>query len=50
MRLPFLDRTRELGRLKRALANDGWTLVAVYGRRRLGKSRLLERALFGRRL
>jgi hypothetical protein len=49
MRLPFLDRVRELSRLRRALDGDGLTLVAIYGRRRLGKSRLVEHLLDGRR-
>jgi hypothetical protein len=45
--LPFLDRARELDRLQRALAGPA-ALLVVYGRRRLGKSRLLREALTGR--
>ena len=45
MRLPFLDRGRELSRLRRALSRPGGALIAVYGRRRCGKSRLLQEAL-----
>ena len=48
MRLPFLNRERELSRLARALASRGTSLVAVYGRRRLGKSRLVQQALADR--
>ena len=47
MRLPFLDRARELSRLRRALSRPGGSLIAVYGRRRCGKSRLLQEALRG---
>jgi hypothetical protein len=42
MRLPFLDRSEELARLKTLLARTDGTLGVLYGRRRLGKSRLLE--------
>ena len=49
MRLPFLNRRRELGRLRRALARPGGSLIVVYGRRRCGKSRLLQEALRGQR-
>ena len=48
MRLPFLDRSRELTRLRRALSRPGGALIVVYGRRRCGKSRLLREALRGR--
>lgn len=48
MKLAFLDRSAELARLERAFdARDG-SLVVLYGRRRLGKSRLLQEALRGR--
>ena len=47
MRLPFLDRVRELTRLRRALSRPGGSLIVVYGRRRCGKSRLLQEALRG---
>ena len=49
MRLPFLDRTRELTRLRRALSRPGGSLIVVYGRRRCGKSRLVQEALRERR-
>ncbi|MBN1676852.1 MAG: ATP-binding protein [Kiritimatiellae bacterium] len=42
MRLPFLDRTEELGRLRRALAAATPNLAVLYGRRRCGKSRLIQ--------
>ncbi|MBT9558992.1 MAG: ATP-binding protein, partial [Myxococcales bacterium] len=44
---PFLNRVRELARLRKAF-DAGAPLVTVYGRRRLGKSRLLREALGGR--
>ena len=47
VRLPFLDRVRELTRLRRALSRPGGALIVVYGRRRCGKSRLLQEALRG---
>ena len=49
MQLPFLDREQEIKRIARALADPGGALVCVYGRRRLGKSRLVRRAIAGRR-
>ena len=48
MKLPFLDRKRELARLRAALAGPSSSLSVVYGRRRLGKSRLLQEAVRGR--
>lgn len=45
MQLPFLDREQEIRRITRALADPAGALVCVYGRRRLGKSRLVRRAL-----
>lgn len=47
MRLPFLGRTRELAKLQRAFRADNGNLVCLFGRRRLGKSRLLIEALHG---
>ena len=49
MRLPFLDRVREITRLRRALSRQDGSLIVVYGRRRCGKSRLLQEALRERR-
>lgn len=46
--LPFLDRAAELRRLRRALDTPP-SFTVVFGRRRLGKSRLLREALRGRR-
>lgn len=43
----FLDRTDELKRLARALKADGGALAVVYGRRRCGKSTLIQRAVGG---
>jgi AAA+ ATPase superfamily predicted ATPase len=48
MALPFLNRTAELARLERALSGRDGTLSVVYGRRRVGKSRLVREALTGR--
>jgi hypothetical protein len=48
MRLPFLDRDRELGRLGRALDREEDALLCLYGRRRCGKSRLIREAVEGR--
>lgn len=45
--LPFLDRDRELSRLRASVAEAG-SLAVVYGRRRLGKSRLVREALIDR--
>ena len=42
MRLPFLDRDREVARLRRALSSPEASFCCVYGRRRCGKSRLLQ--------
>jgi len=42
MRLHFMDRTREITKLKRALASPDPSLVVIYGRRRCGKSTLLQ--------
>ena len=39
-RLAFVNRVRELSRLRRALSRPGGALIVVYGRRRCGKSRL----------
>jgi len=45
MKLPFLNRTEELFRLQKAFNAANSTLVCLYGRRRCGKSRLLQKAL-----
>ena len=42
MRLQFLNRTREISKLTRALSSSEPTFVVVYGRRRCGKSTLLQ--------
>ena len=42
MRLPFLDREKERARIVRAVRSDSPSFVVVYGRRRCGKSRLLQ--------
>lgn len=45
MRLPFLNRENERGRLERAIQAKHGTFCCVYGRRRCGKSRLLNQVL-----
>jgi AAA+ ATPase superfamily predicted ATPase len=45
MRLHFLDRENEKSRLARALSADEGTFCCFYGRRRCGKSRLLQETL-----
>ena len=42
MRLQFLNRTREISKLTRALNSSEPTFIVVYGRRRCGKSTLLQ--------
>ncbi len=43
--LPFLNREREISRFERALKRPADALYCVYGRRRLGKSRLIRRVI-----
>jgi len=43
MRLHFLNRTREIAKLTRALKSSDPAFIVVYGRRRCGKSTLLQR-------
>jgi len=45
MRLPFVDRSEEAARLKRLRAGREGALGVVYGRRRCGKTRLLQEIL-----
>ncbi|MBL8026938.1 MAG: ATP-binding protein, partial [Fibrobacteres bacterium] len=45
MKLPFYDRKNEISRLRIAFQANESNLVCLYGRRRYGKSRLLQRAL-----
>lgn len=49
VRFPFLDRKDELARVCKVLDARAPGLVVVYGRRRLGKSRLIQQALEGRK-
>ena len=42
MRLHFMSRTRELAKLTRVLGSPDPSLVVIYGRRRCGKSTLLQ--------
>lgn len=43
--MDFIDRNKELGRLEAALNGCKGKLLVVYGRRRLGKSRLIKKIL-----
>jgi len=47
--VPFIDRRVELGVLEREWGAPGLRVVVVYGRRRVGKTRLLAEWLRGRR-
>ncbi len=47
--VPFMDREVELRVLEDEYARDGFSLVMVYGRRRVGKTRLLQEFMRGRR-
>ena len=49
MKLPFLNRSGEMERLQRALSQEESVLLCLYGRRRCGKSRLLQEALHGKK-
>jgi len=42
MRLQFLNRQKEIERIEKAIRSDSAELIVVYGRRRLGKTRLLR--------
>lgn len=45
MRLQFLNRQKEIERIERAIRSESAELVIVYGRRRLGKTRLLRQVV-----
>ncbi|WP_083774379.1 ATP-binding protein [Desulfurivibrio alkaliphilus] len=45
MRLEFLNRQREIARLKSAIGGAEPALVVIYGRRRCGKSTLLQQVV-----
>jgi hypothetical protein len=47
MGIPFLDRHAEIAKLKETLGKSGSALVVLYGRRRCGKSTLLQQVLRG---
>ena len=46
--MEFLDRVDERKRLERFLRQPEGAMACLYGRRRIGKSRLLEAVLAGR--
>ncbi|MCX6269855.1 MAG: ATP-binding protein [Bacteroidetes bacterium] len=41
----FVNRTREIGRLNKAISADKGKLIIIYGRRRCGKSTLIKKVL-----
>jgi AAA+ ATPase superfamily predicted ATPase len=41
----FIDRTSEVARLKNALGREGNRFIAIYGRRRIGKSTLIKQVM-----
>ena len=43
--MKFLNRHKEINRLTRSIASDTFKLLVIYGRRRLGKTRLLQKIL-----
>ena len=45
MRLPFFNRYEEVSRLRRLLSQKDGRLAVLYGRRRCGKSRLIQESL-----
>ena len=45
LHMEFVDRIAETARLEAALSGEKSTLAVMYGRRRLGKSTLIKRAL-----
>ncbi len=47
--MEFLDRIAERKRLERFLALEEGAMACIYGRRRIGKSRLIEEVLAGRK-
>jgi hypothetical protein len=42
MRLPFINREKEIKRINNALSGQDISFIVIYGRRRCGKSRLLQ--------
>jgi len=49
MKLAFIDRREELKRLRQRLSGEESSFLCLYGRRRCGKSRLLQEAMRKRR-
>ncbi|MBI5525125.1 MAG: ATP-binding protein [Deltaproteobacteria bacterium] len=49
MRLPFLDREREISRLRGCFEGREPSFAVLFGRRRCGKSRLLREAVAGKK-
>ena len=42
MRLEFINREKEIKRINNALSGQDVSFIVIYGRRRCGKSRLLQ--------
>ena len=45
----FIGRTKELAELERRYAQPGFQFPVIYGRRRIGKTRLIQEFLRGKR-
>ena len=45
MKLPFLNRQKEIQKIKKAIEDRQRVLIVIYGRRRCGKSTLLQHIL-----
>ncbi len=44
-KIPFINRKKELESIRREINKDSFSLIVVYGRRRIGKTRLIHEAL-----
>ena len=45
IKMEFLNRNKETLRIQKALSSEKSRLIIVYGRRRLGKTRLLQQLM-----
>ena len=43
--MDFVDRQKEISRLRRSLDSEKKRFIVIYGRRRLGKSTLIKKVL-----
>ena len=44
--MSFIGRTQELSKLKRLMSSDDMNMALIYGRRRVGKSELVNQAFY----